>query len=135
MNSPTESTNHFTPFWPLGLLALSMVLFLGWQVATAAQQYTALLRLADQQNVLAGQATQAESNLKALMMDLLKLSKTDADARSIVSKYGIKFNPAPEAVPPVETVPPALKPLRTQRDAAAGSGMWTSDNALQRPKE
>ena len=110
MNPRDENTTLFTPFWPLCLMAVSLAVFLGWQVTMAARQYVALLRLADQQTVLAGQAAQAEGKLKAMMMDLLELSKTDADARAIVSKYGIKFNPATPSVLPPEAVLPLPKP-------------------------
>jgi hypothetical protein len=118
MNTPAENANLPTPFWPLCLLALSFLAFLGWQATTAAQQYIGLVRLADQQTVLAGQAAQAESKLQAMMMDLLELSRTDADARAIVGKYGIKFSPSPASAPsnlPLDVVLPQPKPK-----AAAG---------------
>lgn len=124
MNSRAENTNNFTPSWPLGLLALSMALFLGWQVTTAAQQYFALQRLAEHQNILAGQAGRTESNLKDLMMDLLALSKTNAAAHAIVAKYGIKFNPTPTANP---------MPRRAQHDRATGSEIWTKDDTPRKP--
>jgi hypothetical protein len=113
MNPHEENTALFTPFWPLCLMAVSLAAFLGWQVMTAARQYIAALRLADQQTLLAGQAAQAESKLQAMMMDLLELAKTDADAQAIVGKYGIKFNPAPTpALPvlPLDKVLPQPKP-------------------------
>jgi hypothetical protein len=109
MNPQEEHATLFSPFWPLCLMALSLTAFLSWQVTVAAQQYIASLRLADQQALLAGQAAQAEGKLQAMMMDLLDLSKTDADARAIVSKYGIKFNPAPSVLP-VEAVRPQPGP-------------------------
>lgn len=140
MNTREENTPLSTPFWPLCIMALSLAVFMGWQVTTAAQQYFALLRLADQQTVMTGQAAQAESQLKALMMDLLQLSKTDADARAIVSKYGIKFNPAPSLVTPSHVTPasavlPAPRSPRAQRDKAAGSGTLTDDNEPRKPRE
>ena len=138
MNPHEENTMRFTPFWPLCLMALSLGCFLGWQVTTAARQYIGLMRIADQQTLQAGQVAQAESKLQAMMMDLLELSKTDADARAIVGKYGIKFNAAPApALPvlPLEAVLPVPRPARAQRDAAAGSGTWTEDNASRKPQE
>lgn len=142
MNPREEHTTLFTPFWPLCLLALSMAGFLGWQVTAAAQQHAALLRLADQQTVLSEQATQAAAKLQAMMMDLLELSQTDADAQAIVGKYNIKFNPAPAAAPPIPAAIDAVLPApgpspsraarperREHRHAAAASGTWTDDNA------
>jgi len=117
MNPREESTTLFTPFWPLCLMAVSLATFLGWQVTISVQQYIGLVRLADQQTVLTQQAVQAESKLQAMMMDLLQLSKTDADARAIVGKYNIKFNPAAPAALPAEAVSPELpgKPPITER--------------------
>jgi len=109
MNNHEENTNIFTPFWPLCIMAASLALFLGWQVTAAVRQYIAFLRLADQQTVMAGQATQTESKLQAMTMDLLELSKTDTDARAIVSKYNIKFNPAQPPALPLEAVLPQPK--------------------------
>lgn len=148
MNPREENTKVFSPFWPLCLLALSLAGFLGWQVTAAAQQRSALLRLADQQALLSEQAAQAAGKLQAMMMDLLELSRTDADAQSIVDKYGIKFNPAPAAAPPVLPAPPAVdavlpalgtsrsRPTRPapgkDRGSTTSSGTWTDDIAPQK---
>ena len=78
-------------------------------LAAAARQYIALLRLGDQQTTLSAQAQQAEAKLQAMMMDLLELSGTDPDARAIVAKYGIKFNPAQPSALPLEAVLPKPK--------------------------
>ena len=117
MSSPEEDTTRFTPFWPLCLLALSLAAFLGWQVMAAAQQYIDSLRLADQQALLSGQAAQAEGKLQAMMMDLLELARTDAGARAIVTKYGIRFNPGPSAQP----VEAALLPSGPKPKEGAGT--------------
>lgn len=98
MNPREENTTLFTPFWPMCMIALSMAIFLGWQVIGAGRQYISLLRLSDQQTVMSGQAAQAEAKLQAMMMDLLKLSKTDSDALVIINKYGIKYNPPPQSL-------------------------------------
>ena len=116
MNQREETTTHFTPFWPLCLMAVSLAMFLGWQVFMAVRQYIALQRVADQQTLLTGQAAQAETKLQAMTMDLLELAKTDAEAKAIVAKYKIKFNPTQPSVPPVEAVLPELK---SKNDAVA----------------
>lgn len=92
MNMSESSNTTFSPFWPLCLMALSLVIFLGWQVNAGLQQYRAALRMVDQQAVLANQAAQTESKLQAMMTDLLLLAKTDAEAQAIVVKYSIKMN-------------------------------------------
>ena len=135
MDTREENTNLFTPFWPLCLLALSLGCFLGWQVTTTVQQYIGLVRLADQQSLLAGQAAQAESKLQAMMMDLLELAKTDADALAIVNKYNIKFNPAPaSALPnlPLEMVLPQPKPKPT---TSSGKLQGTLNNSGSQKSE
>jgi hypothetical protein len=108
MNQHEEDTMHFSPFWPLCLMALSLAIFLGWQVSNAVRQYLSLMRLGDQQTLLTGQAQQTETKLQAMMMDLLELSKTDAEARTIVNKYKIKFNPYQSSVLPTEAVLPDI---------------------------
>lgn len=109
MNTPTSTSagTPFSPFWPLIMLGVSVVLFMGWQVVMGARQHVDLLRLADQQNILATQAGQREAQLQSLMMELLDLAKTDDDAREIADKYNIKFNP-PSAEP--TALQEALKP-------------------------
>lgn len=112
----------FTPFLPLCLMALSLTLFLGWQVTVAVRQYITLLRLGDQQVALSEQAAQTEVKLQALIMDLLKLSKTDADAKTIVNKYGIKFNaPSQSGVPSVGLLKPQSGTKPPVRDGAGVS--------------
>jgi len=121
MNLQEESRETvFTPFWPICMIAVSMAVFLSWQVISGARQYINLLRLADQQNALSGQAVQAESKLQAMMMDLLNLSKTDTDARTVVTKYGIKYNPAQQSsASPVETLLTPSKPISKKVTGAA----------------
>ncbi|MEI6969976.1 MAG: hypothetical protein WCL44_00535 [bacterium] len=93
MSHREEKPSVFTPFWPLVLLSVSLALFLGWQVAMAMVQQIDLIRLQDRQAVLSSQAAQAETKLESVIFDLLSLSKTDSDAKAVVEKYGIKFNP------------------------------------------
>jgi len=92
MNMSESSNTSFSPFWPLCLMALSLVIILGWQLAAGIQQYRGLLQMADQQAVLAKQAAQTESKLQSMMTDLLLLAKTDTEAQTIVTKYRIKLN-------------------------------------------
>jgi len=116
-NTPGNAPSVFSPFWPLCLMAVSLVTILGWQTTIAVQQYVGSLRLTDQQAAMATQAAQAESKLQAMMTDLLQLSKTDAEAKTIVSKYRIKLNsdqpaelPAGTALPEAKAPTPAVVP-------------------------
>jgi hypothetical protein len=110
MNQREENTSLFTPFWPLFMLAVSLTVFLGWQVTASVQQYIASLRMQDQQAALTEQAAQAETKLQTMMMDLLELAKKDPEARAIVGKYNIKFNPpAQSADLPLAAILPQAK--------------------------
>ena len=124
MNQRDEHAILFSPFWPLCVMALSFTVLLAWLVLEARWTRESLVRddasldkdaatldrdgatlraMQRMQAEQASQAAQAESKLQAIMMDLLKLSATNADALAIVSKYGIKFNPSaatPAAAPP-----------------------------------
>jgi hypothetical protein len=92
MNMSETSNTSFSPFWPLCLMALSLVFILGWQLVAGIQQYRGSLQMVDQQAVLAKQAAQTESKLQSMMTDLLLLAKTDTEAQTIVTKYRIKMN-------------------------------------------
>jgi len=92
MKMSETPTATFSPFWPLCLMALSLVIILGWQLNVGVQQYIASLRLVEQQVLIAQQAAQTESKLQSMMSDLLLLAKTDTEAQAIVAKYRIKLN-------------------------------------------
>jgi hypothetical protein len=85
-----------SPFWPIFLLALAFSVFAGWQLVAGLRQYVYGIRLDERQTAVAEQARQTEAQLQSLMMDVLKLAETDADASNIVKKYNVKFNPARE---------------------------------------
>lgn len=102
----TEKT--YSGFWPLVMVASSIIVILGWNLVMALQQRSDAARVHVQQEVLAAQATQAEARLKAMMDDLLELSKTDPEAVAIVKKYGIKYNP-----PAQGAAAPVTKPTDT----------------------
>jgi hypothetical protein len=109
----------FTPFWPLCLSAFSLAILLGWMVTQATRQRVDTIRLLDQQALVAQQAAQAEGKLQAMMMDLLELAKSDADAKALVTKYRITFKPNEALAPPqVQPAPTQAKPP----EAAAPGG-------------
>ncbi len=107
----------FTSFWPLCLMGVSLLLFLGWQLTAAIQQNRQLLVMSEQQEAMAGRAAQTEGQLQAVMMDLLQLADTDEDAKAIVTKYGIKFNPGPGAMASAGDQAPPPAPVGTQGGA------------------
>lgn len=113
MNKSENMPPSYSSFLPLCLISISMIIIFGWQMTVSVQQYIATIRIADQQVVMADQAAQAESKLQAMMTDLLQLSTTDSEAKSIVTKYRVKLNadkpgavPLPAAIPREKRTPP-----------------------------
>ncbi len=92
MNMSESSNTSFSPFGPLCLMALSLIIILGWQLTVGIEQYLGSIRMIDQQAAIANQAAQTESKLQAMMTDLLLLAKTDTEAQKIIAKYNIKLN-------------------------------------------
>ena len=108
MNMSDSSRSIYSPFLPLCLMALSLIIILGWQLAAGIQQYLGSLQMVDQQAVLVNQAAQTESKLQSMMSDLLLLAKTDAEAQAIITKYRIKLNAdKPDTVGPRAAALPA----------------------------
>ena len=118
MNTHEMENPSFSPFWPVCLMGISLVVFLAWQMTAAVQQYIALLRLGDHQVVLQNQAQEAETKLKETMVDLILLAKTDPEAKAIVTKHGIKYNPNEADAKPVQTLKPEPKPKAKAKEAA-----------------
>jgi len=98
-DSLPQSGPSFSAFLPTFLVGLSLLIMLSWQVFLGVRQYRSGLDVQDRQALLMAQATQAEEFLQKLMMDLIELAKTDADARDIVQRFNITF--APPATAPV----------------------------------
>ena len=84
----------FSPFWPVFLLSITMIIFLGWQISIGVRQYLQGVRFAEQQELMVARAAEVESNFQALMMDVLELAKTNPDVQAIVRNYNIQFTPS-----------------------------------------
>ncbi len=110
MNHSQGNADRLTLFWPFCLVSLSLVVFLGWQVSLSVRQYIGSVRIAEQQDLLDAQAVQTEAKFQSMVMDLMALARTDPDARKIVDKYGIKYNPAPSPAQPADEVAPKSEP-------------------------
>lgn len=93
MNEPIRQPDGFSSFWPVFMMGVGLGLFLGWQVVLGARQHIALVRLEDQQAVLAGQAAQTETQLQSMMLELIVLAKKEPAAKAVIEKYNIKYNP------------------------------------------
>jgi hypothetical protein len=96
-----ESSSAFPSFFPIILLAVSLLILLVWQVvnvraqagnlkATKAQLVETLKQREPQEQ----QAIQLQNQFRALTLDLLELAKTDPKAQSLIKKYSIPPAPA-----------------------------------------
>src|SRR5689334_13189764 len=99
----TETTpNNGGPsaFWPLILVALSISSILVWQLIVANQVRVHASQMIEQQTKLVEQSRRVQAGLQKFAKDLIEVSKTDEEAKAIVTKYGISVaNPAPAATP------------------------------------
>ena len=95
----------FDPFWPVALMAASIILFFIWNIVVTVRLRGGAVRLRDQQTAIVMQGVQAEERLKRMMIDLLEMSKTDPSAAAIAQKYRITFNPPTAGVPAAGPLP------------------------------
>ena len=101
----SDSSSAFPTFFPIVLLAVSLLILLVWQVVNARSQTGSLkfakaqlIETLKQREPKAQQAMELQNKLRALTLDLLKLAETDPKAQALVKKYNIPPAPAaPEA--------------------------------------
>jgi cell division protein FtsB len=96
MNDHSSSSNAF---WPVTLLAISLIAILIWQLVLgiqAKQNLQAQVALPQRKQTI-DQAKKVQTDLEKLVNDLLEAAKTDKDAQTIVEKYQIKRNDNPTA--------------------------------------
>jgi predicted PurR-regulated permease PerM len=88
-------------FLPLTLLAVSFLIILVWQLTNITSQRSGLQNLIQNQQQAVQQSRQVQTGLEKLVNDLLDLAQNgDADAKAIVTKFGIaRQAPAPAATP------------------------------------
>ena len=105
--SDSTSRPMFGSFVPVLLLALSLSVFLTWEVTVAVQQHVAGLRIADQQQQQFAQAASFENRLRQILQDLVTLGDRFAEAAVIVKRYGISFGGAAGGAPSAPSAVPA----------------------------
>ncbi len=86
-------------FWPFCILALSLILLLGWQLSLGMRQRTALEQQIAQRADVVRQSQMLQGQLQKIAMDLIALGESDPEAKAIVQKYGIARQPNPPAKP------------------------------------
>ena len=90
---PSNSdSSRMSPFLPTLLLAISLVMVLGWNLNVSVRQAAGARQMRLQQEQAAGQVVQTEAKLKAMLTGLVDLAKDDPDAQAIVERYGIRQN-------------------------------------------
>lgn len=77
-------------FLPLLLLSLSLLSLLIWQLTNLSSQRSNLQATLQRQTEYVLQSRQVQSNLQKIAVDLIELAKTDAGAKAVVDKYGIR---------------------------------------------
>jgi hypothetical protein len=86
------AAKSYSAFLPVALIALGIIALFSWNLIIALKQHSSGLRISIQQELQLTQATQTEVKLKAMMSDLIELSKQDKDAQKIVTRYKIAIN-------------------------------------------
>jgi type II secretory pathway component PulJ len=96
-----QREERFHGFWPLLVMGTSLLLVLSWEILVGVQTRQNVQQTQEQQLRLVDQAKQVEVGLEKLVRGLVDLSKTDDDAKRLVTKFGIKINEpaAPSATP------------------------------------
>lgn len=87
-----QSSTPASPFIPILLLSVAMVLLLVWQCIVAWNTRGNLRTQFEQRKPLVAQSELVQGNVQKLVNDLLNLSETDADAKKVVDKYKIRRN-------------------------------------------
>ena len=93
MNDQIQVENKLNLFWPFALLAASLIIVLGQNLWTVRDQKAALTNAIDQQRPALEQSRQVQVRFQKMMVDLLQMAQTDAEAKTIVTKYGIAITP------------------------------------------
>jgi cell division protein FtsB len=90
----SEQNSSCNSFWPISLLALSLICILVWQLVLGVQAKQNLQTqvAAPQRKQALEQAKKVQTDLEKLVNDLLELAPSDKDAQTIVDKYQIKKN-------------------------------------------
>lgn len=89
MNDQTQNVKPANPFLPIALVAVSIICFLGPTAWDAKDIKSGLTSMRDQQAVTLQKSQPVLAGFQKMMMELLQLAQTDADAKAITAKYGI----------------------------------------------
>lgn len=88
----TAEEKRYSGFWPLAIVAATLVVILTWQIVLVSRQGEVLRSQLDQRKALVDQSQSTQKSLEKLVRDLLTLAKTDDAAKALVDKYKITEN-------------------------------------------
>lgn len=92
MQNHEPPVKSYSPFLPLLLLSAAIITLFAWNLMMTINQHSNGVRLSMQQDLQMAEANRTELKLRAIMTDLIELSKTDQDAEKIVKHYKIAIN-------------------------------------------
>ena len=92
-------------FIPIVIIAITLIVLLGWQVSQISTQRTMLENALTRGEAAVTQAQQVQGTVSKLATDLLDASQTDDVAKQIITKYNIK-----QTAPTGDTGIPAASP-------------------------
>ena len=105
-DDPSMMPNELSPerryngFIPACLISVSLIIILTYELMVAGQTRANARQLREQQTKLVDQSKQVQSGLEKIARDLIEVSKTDDDAKAIVTKYNISVaNPVASPAP------------------------------------
>jgi hypothetical protein len=87
-----QGEERFHGFWPFLLMGTSLLLILSWEILVGIQTRENAQQTQQQQIRLVDQAKQVQLGLEKLVRSLVDLSKTDDDAKRLMTKFGIKIS-------------------------------------------
>jgi hypothetical protein len=99
--APEAERSHFNGFWPVLLIGISVIIVFSWQIWVGLDTRQTQQQMQQQQGKVVDQSKQVQANLEKLVRGLVDLSKTDDEARRLVTKFAIKINDSsvPTATP------------------------------------
>jgi hypothetical protein len=94
MNDQTNSPG-FSTFLPVAMLAISILIYVGWNLSAVVNVRSEGQRLEKQLKQQRLQAESAEINLQLIVGDLVALAQTNATAGALIEQLGITVAPGP----------------------------------------
>jgi cytoskeletal protein RodZ len=90
----TTAEVYYGPFWPLLIVIVAIIGWIGYQDWAVNQQRSALDQQFDSAKQAIGQAQGAKSKFIAVAQDLAQVSTKDTNAAAILRDENIRINPA-----------------------------------------